>query len=95
MEAMKIRKVGLTAGGKTLAEVKFQRDIFQRDALSLLLFIVAMIPRNYIFRKCTGSYKFTNGSHYPGQKTRPRDNLHTHTHTHTHTHKRTHKEPAL
>ena len=29
------------------------------DALSPLLFLIAMIPLNYILRKFTGSYKFT------------------------------------
>ena len=35
-----------------LAEVKIQRCILQRDLLSLLLFIIAMILLNYIRRKC-------------------------------------------
>ena len=50
--------VELTAGGKTLAKVEIQRDIFQRDSLSLLLFLLAMIPINHIFRKCAGVNKF-------------------------------------
>ena len=31
--------------------------LFQGDALSPLLFVIAMMPLNYIFRRCTG-YKF-------------------------------------
>ena len=45
-------------GGKRLAEAKIQRGIFQGDALSLLLFIIVMMPLNHILRKCTAWYKF-------------------------------------
>ena len=41
---MKAWKVELTAGGKSLAEAKVQRGIFQVGTLSLLLFIIDMIP---------------------------------------------------
>ena len=51
--------MNLTARGKTLVEVKIQRDIFQGDALSPLLFVIAMMQLNHILRKYTGSYKFT------------------------------------
>ena len=45
-------QVELTAGGKTLAERKIQRVIFQGDALSLLLlFVIAMMPLSNILRK--------------------------------------------
>ena len=47
----------LTAGGKSLTEVKIQRGIFQGDALSPLLFVIAMIPFNTILRKWTAGYK--------------------------------------
>ena len=47
----------LTAGGRSLAEAKIQRSIFQGDALSPLLFIIALIPLNHIHRKCTAGYK--------------------------------------
>ena len=39
---MEIWRVELTAGEKCSIEVKIQRGIFQRDALSQLLFIIAM-----------------------------------------------------
>ena len=42
----------LIAGGRSLAEAKVQRDIFQGVALSPLLFIIAMMPLNHILRKC-------------------------------------------
>ena len=54
---MKNWRVELTAGGKSLAEKKIQRGIFQGDELSALLFIIAMMPLNHILRKCTARYK--------------------------------------
>ena len=56
-------RVELTARGKRLTKMKIQRGIFQRDALSPLLFVIAM-PINHILRKCTGEYKLTK---YPKQ----------------------------
>ena len=50
---METWRVEFTAGGKSLADVKIQRDIFQGDALSQILFIIAMIPLNHILRKYT------------------------------------------
>ena len=58
-KTMKSRRVELIAGGKSLAETKTQRGIFQEDALSTLLFIIAMIPLNHILRKCTAGYKLS------------------------------------
>ena len=56
---MKTWRVELTAGGRKLAEAKIQRGIFQGDALSPLLFIIAMISLNRILRKCTAGYKLS------------------------------------
>ena len=56
---MKTGRVELTARGRSLAEAKIQRGIFQRDALSTLLFIIAMIPLNHILRKSTAGYKLS------------------------------------
>ena len=56
---MKTWRVELTAGGRSLAEAKIQRGIFQGDALSPLLFIIAMMPLNHIIRKCTVGYKIS------------------------------------
>ena len=47
-------------GGQSLAEVQIQSDIFQEDTLLPLLFVIEMIPLNYILQTCTGSNKFTN-----------------------------------
>ena len=51
-KTMKTWRVELTAGGRSIAETKIQRGIFQGDALSPLLFIIAMMPLNHILRKC-------------------------------------------
>ena len=64
-KTMKTWRVELTAGGRSLAEAKVQRGIFQRDALSLLLFIIAMIPLNFIRRKYTAGYKLAGKDKSP------------------------------
>ena len=58
-KTMQTWRVELTKGGKSLAEVKIQRDIFQGDALSPLLFVIAMMPLNHIRRKRTARYKLS------------------------------------
>ena len=58
-KTMKTWRVELAAGGRSLAETKIQRGIFQGDALSSLLFIIAMMPLNHILRKCTSGYKLS------------------------------------
>ena len=60
-KTMQTWRVELTTGGRSLAETKIQRGIFQGDALSPLLFIIAMMPLNHILRKCITRYKL-NGS---------------------------------
>ena len=56
-KTMKTWKVELTAGGRSLAEAKVQRRIFQGDALSPLQFIVAIMQLNHILNKCRAGYK--------------------------------------
>ena len=56
---MKTWRVELLAGGKSLAEIKIQRGIFQGDELSPLLFVIAMMSLNHILRKCTARYKLS------------------------------------
>ena len=52
-------KVYLIAKGKSLADAKIQRGIFQGDVPSPLLFIIAMMPLNHILWKCTAGYKLS------------------------------------
>ena len=56
---MKTWRVELIAGKKSLVEARIQRVIFQGDALSPLLFVIAMMSLNYIFRKCSAGYKLS------------------------------------
>ena len=58
-EKIKTWRVESTAGGRSLAETKIYRGIFQGDALSPLLFIIATMPLNHILRKCTPVYKLS------------------------------------
>ena len=51
--------VELTAGGRSLAETKIQKGIFQGNALLPLLFIIAMMPLNHILRKYIAGYKLS------------------------------------
>ena len=59
-KTMKTWKDELTTRQKTLAEANTQRGIFQRDALSPLLLVIAMMPLNHIFRKCARGFKLSN-----------------------------------
>ena len=56
-ETIKNRKLELITGGKSEG-VKIQRNIFQGDVISPLLFVIAMMSLTHVLRKCTGSYKF-------------------------------------
>ena len=55
-KTMKTWKVELIAGDRSLVDVKVHWGIFQRDALSPLLFIM---PPNHILRKCMPGYKLS------------------------------------
>ena len=58
-QTKKTWRVELTAGGRSIAETKIQKCIFQGDALSPFLFIIAMMPLNHILRKCAAEYKLS------------------------------------
>ena len=44
-------KVMLCSGNSELGEVEIKRGIFQRDSLSPLVFVLALIPLSLILRK--------------------------------------------
>ena len=52
-------KVESTVGGITFVEVKIHEDIFRREVLSPLIFVIAMMPLKYIFIKCSRACKLT------------------------------------
>ena len=56
---MQTWRVELTAGGTNLAEINIQRGVFQRDTLRSLLFLMAMMPLNFILWKSTACYKLS------------------------------------
>lgn len=56
-ESMKNCITELTSGS-VFWEVHIQRVIYQGDALSPLLFVIAMIPLNLLLRKSRFAYKF-------------------------------------
>ena len=58
-KTIKTWRVELNAGVRSLAEAKIQKGIFQGNALSPFLFIIAMMPPNHILRKCTAGYKLS------------------------------------
>ena len=58
-KTMKTWSVELTAERRSLAEAKVQRSIFKGEALSLLLFMIAMKALNHKVRKCTAGYKLS------------------------------------
>ena len=43
---------------KNFSRVKILRGVFPGDVLSSLLFVIVIIPLNYIHRKCSRGYKF-------------------------------------
>ena len=60
INAMENWKVELMVGGQNLSRGKKSKEaILQRDLLLPLLFIIAIMPLNHLFRKCTeeGGYK--------------------------------------
>ena len=54
---MEYLKLSLTSNGEDLGEVNVKRRIFQGDSLSLLLFVLNMIPLSLILRKVNVCYE--------------------------------------
>ena len=59
-ESMKRWKVKLTCGKQELGEVSIKRGIFQGDALSPLLFVIALIPLTSVLRNVKAGYSFVS-----------------------------------
>ena len=57
-ESMKIWKTELTAYGENLGEVRIRRGIFQGESLSLLIFVLSMIPLTLVLRKIGIGYEW-------------------------------------
>ena len=49
----------LCSGNSELGEVEIKRGIFQGDSLSLLVFVLALIPLSLILRKAKTADKFS------------------------------------
>ena len=52
-------KVMLCSGNSELGEVEIKQRIFQGDSLSLLVFVLALIPLSLILRKAKAAYEFS------------------------------------
>ena len=59
-ESMKNWRVELVCGSASLGEVSIIRGIFQRDSMSPLLFVIALISLTHILRKVEPTYKFSD-----------------------------------
>ena len=60
-KTMKSWRVELTCGSETLGEVPIKRQLFQGDALSQLLFDIALMPLTNILRTANPEYEFQIG----------------------------------
>ena len=60
-KTMKSWKVELICDAETLVEVLIKRGIFQMDALSLLLFVIALIPMTHMLRTANPEYELQTG----------------------------------
>ena len=60
-KTVKSWRVELTCGSETLWKVPIKREIFQGDAVSALLSVIALIPLTHILRTAKPGYEFRNG----------------------------------
>ena len=51
-------KTELTSCGQTLGFVNINREIFQGDSLSLLLFVLCMVPLSLVLRRSRAGYEW-------------------------------------
>ena len=59
VNSMEKWKVILCSGNSELGEPQIKSGIFQRDSLSPLVFVLALIPLSLILRKAKATYKFS------------------------------------
>ena len=59
VDSMEKWKVMLYSGNSELGEVEIKRGIFQKDSLSLLVLVLALIPLSLILRKANAAYEFS------------------------------------
>ena len=59
MNSMGKWKIMLCSGNSELGEVEIKRGIFQRDSLSPLVFVLALIPLSLILKKAKAAYEFS------------------------------------
>ena len=57
-KSMEQWKLQLRSNGEDLEEVDVKRRIFQGDSLSLLLFVLSMVPLSLILRKVNANYEW-------------------------------------
>ena len=62
-KSMESWKTILMSGNEELARVNIQRGIFQRDTLSLLLFVIGLIPLRHTLRKVNAGYQPRKNQH--------------------------------
>ena len=59
VNSMEKWKLLLCSGNSELGKVEIKRGIFQRDSLSSLVFVLALIPLSLILRKTNAAYGFS------------------------------------
>ena len=59
VNSMEKRTVILCSGNSELGELEIKQGIFQRDSLSPLVFVLALIPLSLILKKAKAAYEFS------------------------------------
>ena len=59
-ESMKAWRVDLTCNNQSLGGVDIKQGIFQGDSLSILLFVLCLIPLSVILRNSKSAYQFSS-----------------------------------
>ena len=59
-ESMKAWRVDLTCNNQSLGGVDIKQGMFQGDSLSILLFVLCLIPLSVILRNSKRAYQFSS-----------------------------------